>query len=162
MYKRQEDQKTGTRKGSKRGSGRGRKSARSSAVSDVDTHDGIRAVTPEPSPDAYKRQIFCNVELNGNSVEAVGFDMDFTLAQYNNEFNLIAFEGAKRNLVNNFGYPEEVMDIQYNENDFRRGLIIDKNKGNILKVDRHRYVRKAYHGVTLMPREDRKLSLIHI
>ena len=43
-----EDQKTGTRKGSKRGSGRGRKSARSSAVSDVDTHDGIRAVTPEP------------------------------------------------------------------------------------------------------------------
>lgn len=151
-----EDQKTGTRKGSKRGSGRGRKSARSSAVSDVDTHDGIRAVTPEPSPDAYKRQIFCNVELNGNSVEAVGFDMDFTLAQYNDEFNLIAFEGAKRNLVNNFGYPEEVMDIQYNENDFRRGLIIDKNKGNILKVDRHRYVRKAYHGVTLMPREDRK------
>lgn len=26
-------------------------------------------------------QIFCNVELNANNLEAVGFDMDFTLAQ---------------------------------------------------------------------------------
>ena len=147
----EKSQQQGGRKGGKRG-GRGRKNS----GSDLDMNDGIRAAMPDPAPDAYKRQIFCNVELNGNSVEAVGFDMDFTLAQYNDEFNLIAFEGAKRNLVNNFGYPEEVMDIQYNENDFRRGLIIDKNKGNILKVDRHRYVRKAYHGLTMMPREDRK------
>ena len=27
------------------------------------------------------QQIFCNVELNGDNLEAVGFDMDFTLAQ---------------------------------------------------------------------------------
>jgi DNA mismatch repair ATPase MutL len=27
------------------------------------------------------QQIFCNVELNGENLEAVGFDMDFTLAQ---------------------------------------------------------------------------------
>lgn len=31
--------------------------------------------------DAFKQQIFCNVELNGSYIEAVGFDMDFTLAQ---------------------------------------------------------------------------------
>ena len=33
------------------------------------------------------RKVFCNVELNGEAMEAVGFDMDFTLAQvynYNN------------------------------------------------------------------------------
>lgn len=29
------------------------------------------------------QQIFCNVELNGENLEAVGFDMDFTLAQVN-------------------------------------------------------------------------------
>jgi hypothetical protein len=29
------------------------------------------------------KQIFCNVELNGENLEAVGFDMDFTLAQVN-------------------------------------------------------------------------------
>jgi HAD superfamily 5'-nucleotidase-like hydrolase len=122
-----------------------------------DNADGTaRLMDTEPQPDAYKTQIFCNVELNGNSIDAVGFDMDFTLAQYNDAFNLIAFDGAKRNLVKNFGYPEEVMDIEYNENDFRRGLIIDKSRGNILKVDRHRYVRMAYHGMAKMSREERK------
>ena len=28
-----------------------------------------------------KKQIFCNVELNCNTIEAVGFDMDYTLIQ---------------------------------------------------------------------------------
>ena len=27
------------------------------------------------------RKVFCNVELNGATIEAVGFDMDYTLAQ---------------------------------------------------------------------------------
>jgi hypothetical protein len=30
-----------------------------------------------------KRKVFCNVELNGEHIDAVGFDMDFTLAQVN-------------------------------------------------------------------------------
>ena len=29
------------------------------------------------------REIFCNTELSGSSIEAVGFDMDYTLAQVN-------------------------------------------------------------------------------
>ena len=29
------------------------------------------------------REIFCNRELNMQQIEAVGFDMDYTLAQYN-------------------------------------------------------------------------------
>jgi 5'-nucleotidase len=28
----------------------------------------------------------------------------------------------------------------------RRGLILDHQRGNLLKIDRNRYVRKAYHG----------------
>lgn len=35
----------------------------------------------------YNTQIYCNVELNTDYIEAVGFDMDFTLAQVNNEYN---------------------------------------------------------------------------
>lgn len=139
--------------------GRKGKGLKKGAVSEVAVQNhGDIAVTisnAPPAPDAYKRQLFCNVELNGDGLEAVGFDMDFTLAQYNDNFNLIAFEGAKKNLVNNFGYPEEILEIQYNENDFRRGLIIDKQAGNILKIDRHRYVRKAFHGLSEMTREER-------
>lgn len=126
------------------------------------------------------RQIFCNIELNGASLEAVGFDMDFTLAQvcvfplinviyksnnlysscvqYKESFDLLAFEGAKQKLINSLGYPAEfVSTFYYDSQAYRRGLIIDKKKGNILKVDRHKYVRKAYHGFkTLIPSTERK------
>jgi hypothetical protein len=36
-------------------------------------------------------------------VDAVGFDMDWTLAQYNRDFDLLAFDGAKEKLVNWLG-----------------------------------------------------------
>lgn len=101
-------------------------------------------------------KVFCNVELNLGSLEAVGFDMDFTLAQYNEAFDLLAFDGAKRKLVEHFGYPPEILDFQFNPEQFRRGLIIDKKRGNVLKVDRHKYVRKAYHGLDELPTATRK------
>ena len=43
-------------------------------------------------------------ELNMANIEAVGFDMDYTLAQYNEAFDMLAFEGAKDKLVD-MGYP---------------------------------------------------------
>jgi hypothetical protein len=52
--------------------------------------------------------LFCNVDLNMGHMEAVGFDMDWTLAQYTKEFDLLAYNGAKQKLVRDMGYPEEV------------------------------------------------------
>ena len=92
-------------------------------------------------------QIFVNVELNGEQLESVGFDMDFTLAQYNEAFDLLAFEGAKQKLVHELGYPVEVLDFKYSADSFRRGLIIDRARGNVIKIDRHKYVRKVYHAL---------------
>ena len=89
------------------------------------------------------RKVFCNVELNGESIEAVGFDMDFTLAQYKQAFDLLAFEGAKEKLITKLGYPSVIALFQYNPDLFRRGLIIDKAEGNVLKIDRHKYHRKV-------------------
>ncbi len=36
------------------------------------------------------------------------------------------------------------------------GLIIDIKRGNFLKVDRHKYVRKAYHGLDELTASERK------
>lgn len=36
-----------------------------------------------------------------------------------------------------------------------RGLTIDKQRGNIIKVDRHKYVKLAYHGFQELSREER-------
>lgn len=105
---------------------------------------------------SHANHVFCNVELNCQNLEAVGFDMDFTLAQYNDDFNILAFEGAKQKLVHQLGYPEEVLDFKYDPQRFRRGLIIDKKRGNILKIDRHKYVRKVYHGTEELSTRVRK------
>ncbi|CAM9124494.1 unnamed protein product [Chrysoparadoxa australica] len=100
--------------------------------------------------------IFCNRELSMKQIKAIGFDMDYTLAQYQSSFDLLAFEGAKKKLVENLGYPEEVLTFEYDPDHFTRGLIIDKQKGNIIKMDRHKYVRVAYHGYRELTSAERK------
>ena len=45
-------------------------------------------------------------------IDAIGFDMDFTLAQYTKEFDLLAYEGAKEKLVNWLGI---YISISYND-----------------------------------------------
>lgn len=91
--------------------------------------------------------VFCNRELRLDNLRAIGFDMDYTLAQYQQpQFDKLAFDGAKTKLVNSLGYPEEVLDFKYDHSFWVRGLIIDTKRGNFLKIDRHKYVRVAYHG----------------
>ena len=99
--------------------------------------------------------VFCNRELNLRQIDAVGFDMDFTLAQYETAFDLLAFDGAKEKLVE-MGYPEEVLSFPYDPTEFTRGLIIDKAAGNFLKIDRHKYVRVASHGSRVLSSAERK------
>ena len=104
------------------------------------------------------RRICCNRELDMKDIKAVGFDMDYTLAQYNYEFDMLAFEGAKEKLIG-MGYPKKsVLSFRFDPTEHRRGLVIDKALGNILKVDRHKYTRTAFHGrkKELSPAERKK------
>lgn len=69
----------------------------------------VRAVTPN--------DIFCNREVNMERIKCIGFDMDFTLAQYQQPaFDKLAFDGAKEKLVEKLGYPKEVLDFEYDHN----------------------------------------------
>ena len=48
--------------------------------------------------------IFCNRELKVDNLKAIGFDMDYTLARYQQPaFDKLAFDGAKAKLVNILG-----------------------------------------------------------
>lgn len=60
-------------------------------------------------------------------------------------------------MVKNFGYPEEVLDFEYDHECWARGLIIDTERGNFLKIDRHKYVRVAYHGLDEISSTTRKI-----
>ncbi|KAJ7966752.1 Purine 5'-nucleotidase [Quillaja saponaria] len=102
------------------------------------------------------KQIFCNRSLNMRNIVAVGFDMDYTLAQYKPEtFESLAYEGTIRKLVNDLGYPHELLDWSFDWKYMVRGLVLDKKRGNILKMDRHKYVKVAYHGFKELSKEDK-------
>jgi len=101
--------------------------------------------------------VFCNRELRMDGIRAIGFDMDYTLAAYKQPaFDRLAFDGAKKKLVDAFGYPAEVLDFEYDHNGWTRGLIIDTVRGNFLKIDRHKYVRVANHGFNRISSTTRK------
>ncbi|KAH9692980.1 cytosolic IMP-GMP specific 5-nucleotidase [Citrus sinensis] len=89
------------------------------------------------------KQIFCNRSLNMKNIVAVGFDMDYTLAQYKPEtFESLAYDGTVRKLVYDLGYPEEVcLLIVY-------ACVINN-------MDRHKYVKVAYHGFREMSKEEK-------
>ncbi|XP_060199683.1 uncharacterized protein LOC132628023 isoform X2 [Lycium barbarum] len=102
------------------------------------------------------KQIFCNRSLNMKSIVAVGFDMDYTLAQYKPEtFESLAYEGTVRKLVYDLGYPSELLEWSFDWSYMVRGLVLDKKRGNILKMDRHKYVKVAYHGFRELSKEDK-------
>ncbi|XP_057975695.1 uncharacterized protein LOC131163022 isoform X2 [Malania oleifera] len=102
------------------------------------------------------KQIFCNRSLNMKNIVAVGFDMDYTLAQYKPEtFESLAYGGTIRKLVYDLGYPQELLDWSFDWKYMVRGLVLDKKRGNILKMDRHKYVKVAYHGFRVMSKEDK-------
>ncbi|KAK8683772.1 hypothetical protein V6N13_039822 [Hibiscus sabdariffa] len=102
------------------------------------------------------KQIFCNRSLNMRNIVAVGFDMDYTLAQYKPEtFESLAYEGTIRKLVYDLGYPQELLAWTFDPKYMVRGLVLDKKRGNILKMDRHKYVKVAYHGFRELSKEDK-------
>lgn len=103
-----------------------------------------------------KNRIFCNRSLNMNMIKAVGFDMDYTLALYKPDtFEALAYHETLKKLVKQ-GYPEKILKWKFDPHYMIRGLAIDKARGNVIKMDRHRYVKVAYHGFRELSREERK------
>ncbi|MCA2959933.1 MAG: HAD-IG family 5'-nucleotidase [Silvanigrellales bacterium] len=100
-------------------------------------------------------RVYCNRSLNMKAIKAVGFDMDYTLALYKPEaFETLAYAETLKKLVQ-LGYPEEILGWTFDWNYMVRGLLIDKHRGNVLKMDRHRYVKLAFHGFKQLSRDER-------
>jgi 5'-nucleotidase len=98
------------------------------------------------------RTVYCNRHINWSNIEAVGFDMDWTLAGYSSNLNRLIYDGAKTKLVCGFGYPQEVMNFEYNDAACQRGCTIDVSRGNLLKMNRRNQVKIGVHGKFAMRR----------
>ena len=90
------------------------------------------------------RDIFVNRTLNFRSLDAIGYDMDYTLVHYD---PLVWEEFAFRHAVDAMeamGWPVE--DLVFDFDSVIRGLVIDLELGNLLKATRFGYVIRAAHG----------------
>ncbi|KAH0708218.1 hypothetical protein KY290_012026 [Solanum tuberosum] len=94
------------------------------------------------------RGIFCSRTLNLRSISAIGYDMDYTLMHY----NVMAWEGRAYDYcmenLRNVGFP--VDGLAFDPDLVIRGLVIDKEKGNLVKADRFGYIKRAMHGTRML------------
>ena len=104
----------------------------------------------------YERRIFTNRDLNFDSISIIGFDMDYTLAIYRqDEIEAMSIQTTTDKLVAR-GYPEALRATPTDPRFAIRGLTVDRQLGNVVKMDRHGYVGRAYHGSRKLERAERK------
>lgn len=90
------------------------------------------------------RGIYCNRTLNLRRIEAIGYDMDYTLIHYHMQaWEERAYTFIKEGLQQG-GWPVE--GLTFDPDLAIRGLIIDSEEGNIVKANRFGYVKRAFHG----------------
>lgn len=101
-----------------------------------------------------ERQIFVNRDLRLDRIDLIGFDMDYTLAVYHKRRSEeLAFAMTLSRLVSVHGYPAVIQSVSYDPTFVIRGLVIDKETGNILKADRFNHVGRCYHGRKLIDKD---------
>ncbi len=102
-----------------------------------------------------ERQVFVNRTLRLESIRYVGFDLDWTLADYRRlPLEKLTFQLTLERLISHHRYPDMAMQAELRPNFPRRGLLIDKEAGTVLRMNRHRYVNLAYMGRQRLGRKD--------
>jgi len=101
-----------------------------------------------------ERGLFCNRTLNLRTIRAIGYDMDYTLIHYRiEEWERRAYAYVQNKLAD-LGWP--VADLEFDPSLVIRGLILDLEYGNILKVNRFGYVKRASHGTREMSYDEQR------
>lgn len=90
------------------------------------------------------------------SIRAVGYDLDYTLVHYAVEaWETAAYESLRAKLALR-GWP--VHDLAFDHSSVNRGLIIDRERGNLLKANRFGYVKHAAHGTRPLSPDEKKAA----
>jgi 5'-nucleotidase len=112
----------------------------------------LQAPRPPPRPE----RVYVNRNLRMDSIRAIGFDMDYTLARYvRQRLEELAHRLTLKKLVAR-GYPDDIAKFTYDPAFVIRGLTVDKQLGNILKLDRHNHPGRVFHGRRPLTQEERR------
>src|SRR5512139_794504 len=103
-----------------------------------------------------ERRLFCNRTLNLRAIEAIGFDMDYTLVHYDvKAWERLAFDHA-REVLRARGWP--IDDRPFDPREFTLGLVMDLDLGNVAKANRFGYVVRASHGGRMLGFEEQRAT----
>jgi HAD superfamily 5'-nucleotidase-like hydrolase len=100
-----------------------------------------------------RSRIYVNRNLRLDKIEMVGFDMDYTLAIYNQaRIEELSMRATLHKLVTAKGYPAAIQGLAYDPMLAVRGLVVDRVNGNIFKPDRYGFPGRARHGLSTIDR----------
>jgi 5'-nucleotidase len=115
---------------------------------------GTGVVAARPLDIPREHRVFVNRNLRLDKIELVGFDMDYTLALYNQaRIEELSIRATVDKLVTAKGYPEAIRVLDYDPQLALRGLVVDRPSGNVFKPDRYGYPGRARHGLTTLDRD---------
>jgi HAD superfamily 5'-nucleotidase-like hydrolase len=104
-----------------------------------------------------RRRVFTNRNLRLGSIAAIGFDMDHTLAVYNTvNFDRLCFDLSIDRLIEAKGYSERIREVTWDPDAAIRGLVVDKRRGNLIKIDAYNHVTRARHGFRFVDKDERR------
>ncbi|MDB4946472.1 MAG: superfamily [Labilithrix sp.] len=115
--------------------------------------DDFAARAPGPGI-ARPSRVFCNRNLKLSGISWIGFDMDYTLAIYDQPaMDDLSIRATIAKLIKR-GYPDFIQTVPVSTQFPVRGLLIDKRFGHVLKMDRYKHVHKGYHGFRELTKEE--------
>jgi HAD superfamily 5'-nucleotidase-like hydrolase len=92
--------------------------------------------------------IYVNRVLNMKHIKAIGFDMDHTLVRYEKKaFEQLTYDEMKKKLVEDYDYPKAIAKLNFDPTLTIRGLVVDKQYGNLIKISLHSRIKQAFHGL---------------
>ena len=105
-------------------------------------------------------RIYCNRALNLRSVKAIGYDMDYTLIHYHvAQWEKCAYGHLQEKLLE-LGWP--VGELRFDPEAVIRGLIIDRERGNLVKANQFGFIKLAAHGTHILGREAQRSTYSNV
>ena len=104
------------------------------------------------------QNIFVNRILNLKKIKTIGVDMDHTLIRYKTEnFETLVFKMVIEELIKKKHYPVHIRQFNFSMAGAIRGLVVDSENGNILKLNRYGAIRQSYHGTKAILYNEQKV-----
>jgi HAD superfamily 5'-nucleotidase-like hydrolase len=91
--------------------------------------------------------VYTNRDLDLSKILMVGYDMDYTLAVYHKQpMEQLQYVLSIEALIHRYNYPQEIRTLVYDPSMVMRGLVVDKRRGHLLKLDAHGQTWRGMHG----------------